>query len=53
MRPPPAVREGADPYVHIRDSTISAANFLSDGTVDVFDVVPYAPTPDAELVIPR
>ncbi|MDF2989914.1 MAG: hypothetical protein K0S37_428 [Microbacterium sp.] len=52
MRPPPAVR-AADLYVHIRDSTISAANFLSGGTVDVFDVVPYAPTPDAELVIPR
>ncbi|KTS91254.1 hypothetical protein NS183_05075 [Microbacterium testaceum] len=44
---------GADPCVHIRDSTTSAANFTSDGTADVFDVALDAPTPDAKLALPR
>jgi hypothetical protein len=48
-----ALAERPDPYVHVRDSTISAANFMSDGVAYVFDVAPDAPVPNAKLVIQR
>lgn len=48
-----ALAERPDRSVHVRDSTISAANFLSDGVAYVFDVAPDAPVPEAKLVISR
>ncbi len=48
-----ALAERPDRYVLVRDRTISAANFMSDGVAYVFDVAPDAPAPDAKLVISR